>query len=182
MLKSLAIAITLLLSACAAAPPPAAGVTDTSFSAPDGTRAIQLSAWIPAPPAEVYGAIATADGWKRWAVPVAFGQVAVNGILETSYNASAKPGDAGNIKQQFTELTPNKRVVFHTTQTPAGFPHSELYKQTVATMELTPEANGTRLRFTHSGFGMGKEWDELYGFFIDGDKQTLEELQKLFAK
>lgn len=182
MLKPLMLATALALSACTTAAPPSPGIADTSFTAPDGARSIQLSGWLAAPPAAVYGAIATADGWKRWAVPVAFGDVAVSGILETSYNTDAKPGDAGNIKQQFTELVPDRRVVFRTVQTPAGFPHSELYKQTTATMELSPEAGGTRLRFTHAGFGTGPEWNELYGFFIDGDKQTLEELQKLFAK
>lgn len=182
MLKSLVLAAALALASCTTAPAPTTGIADTSFTAPDGTRAIQLSGWMPAHPAEVYAAIATADGWKRWAAPVAFGDIAVNGVLETSYNKDAKPGDAGNIKQQFTELTPNSRVVFHTIQVPAGFPHGELYKQTVATMELTPESNGTRLRFTHSGFGSGAAWDELHGFFVAGDRQTLEELQKLFAK
>lgn len=181
MLKSLMLAAALTLAACASAPPPATGITDTSFTAPDGTRSIQLSGRIAAPPADVYAAIATAEGWKRWAVPVAFGDIATNGILETSYNTDAKPGDAGNIKQQFTELTPSKRVVFRTIQTPTGFPHGELYMQTIATMELSPEASGTRLRFTHSGFGAGANWNELYGFFVQGDKQTLEELQKLFA-
>ena len=182
MLKSVLLAATLALAGCAMAPPPSSGISDTSFAAPDGTRSIQFSGWLAAPPAEVYSAIATADGWKRWAVPVAFGDIAANGILETSYNIDAKPGDASNIKQQFTELVPNRRVVFRTIQTPEGFPHGALYMTTVATMELSPEAGGTRLRFTHAGFGAGKEFDELYGFFIDGDKQTLEELQKLFAK
>lgn len=181
MLKSLMLVAALALSGCATTPAPSSGIADTSFTAADGTRSIQLSGWLAAPPAEVYRAIATVEGWKRWAVPVAFGEVAVNGVLETSYNKDAKPGDAGNIKQLFTVLEPDRRVAFRTIQTPDGFPHGELYKQTTALMELSTEAGGTRLRFTHSGFGAGKDFDELYGFFIDGDKQTLEELQKLFS-
>lgn len=182
MFKSIAIAAVLALADCATAPAPATGIADTSFVARDGTRSIQLSGWLAAPPAEVYRTIATAEGWKHWAAPVVFGELSLNGVLETSYNKDAKPGDPGNIKQQAVALEPDRRVVFRTIQTPAGFPHGELYKQTIATLELSPEGAGTRLRFTHSGFGRGAEWDELHGFFIDGDKQTLEKLQKLFAK
>lgn len=174
-------AVALGLAACTIAAAPATGIIDTSFAAPDGTRTIQFSSWIAAPPADVYNTIATAEGWKRWAAPVALGEVKLNGVLETSYNKDARLGDAGNIKQLFTALEPDRLVVFRTIQTPQGFPHGEFYKQTVAKMELTPEAGGTRLRFTHSGFGVGKEFDELYGFFIEGDKQTLDELQKLFS-
>lgn len=180
MLKRLFLAAILACTACATAPP-VKGIQDTSFTAADGSRSIQLSTWLAAPPSEVFRTISTPEGWKTWAVPTAFGEVKVNGVLETSYNKDAKPGDATNIKQQFIELVPNKRVAFRTIQTPAGFPHPELYKQTTATMDLTPEANGTRLRFTHAGFGTGAAFDELHGFFVQGDRQTLEELEKLFG-
>ncbi len=182
MLKRLFLAAILACAACTTPPAPTTALQDTSFTAPNGSRTIQLSTWFPAPPAEVFQIVATPEGWRKWAAPVAMGEVKLNGVLETSYNPNAKPGDAGNIKQQFTELVPNKRIAFRTIQTPEGFPHGELYKQTTALMELTPEANGTRLRFTHSGFGTGKEFDELHGFFMQGDKQTLEELQKVLAK
>lgn len=181
MLKRLITAALLACAACATAPP-VTSIHDTSFTAPDGSRTIQLTTWLPAPPAGVFRTVATPEGWKSWAAPVAFGEVKLNGVLETSYNPNAKPGDAGNIKQLFTELVPDKRISFRTIQTPEGFPHGEFYKQTTATMELTPEANGTRLRFTHAGFGTGKEFDELHGFFVDGDRQTLEALQKVFAE
>ncbi|RYG32069.1 MAG: SRPBCC domain-containing protein [Burkholderiales bacterium] len=182
MLKRLFLAAFLACAACATPPAPVTGLQDTSFTAPNGSRTIQLSAWFAAPPAEVFQIVATPEGWRKWAAPVAMGEVKLNGVLETSYNPNAKPGDAGNIKQQFTELVPNKRVAFRTIQTPEGFPHGELYKQTSALMELTPEAGGTRLRFTHSGFGTGKEWDELHGFFVQGDRQTLEELRKVLGE
>lgn len=182
MLKRLFVAALFACAACATPPAPSTDLQDTSFTAPDGSRTIQLSTWFAAPPAEVFPVIATPEGWRKWAAPVAMGEVKLNGVLETSYNPAAKPGDAGNIKQQFTELVPNKRIAFRTIQTPEGFPHGELYKQTTALMELTPEAGGTRLKFTHSGFGKGTAFDELHAFFVQGDKQTLEELQKVLAE
>ncbi len=182
MFKRALFAAILACSACATAPAPDGGVADTSFVESDGSRTILLSAWIPALPGEVYRAVATVEGWKSWAAPAAFGEVSLSGGLETSYSADAKAGDPANIKQQFLALSPERLVVFRTVQTPPGFPHAELYKQTVSSFHLAAEGAGTRLTFTHQGFGSGAAWDELYGFFAQGDKQTLEALQKLFAE
>ena len=77
MLKSVYLAALLACTACATTPSQA--VNDTSFAMPDGSRAIQLSAWLPALPAEVYRTIATPEGWKTWAVPVAFGEARIGG-------------------------------------------------------------------------------------------------------
>lgn len=84
-------------SACASTPPPSSAISDNSFVKADGSRSIQLSAWPLAPPAEVYRTITTPEGWKTWAVPTAFGEIRVGGLLEASYNLNAKPGDPGNI-------------------------------------------------------------------------------------
>lgn len=178
----LACAAFLALCACAtAATPPAPTIADSSFVEADGARTIQLSMWLPAAPAQVYRAVATVDGWKSWAAPRAFGAVKLHGELETSYDAAAKAGDPANIKQEFLAVVPDRLVVFRTIQTPPGFPHAELFKQTVTSFHLAPESGGTRLVLTHQGFGAGPGFDQLHGFFVDGDRQTLEALQKLFV-
>jgi len=169
-------------SACASTPPPSSTISDNSFVKADGYRSIQLSGWLLAPPAEVYRTITTPEGWKTWAVPTAFGEIRVGGLLETSYNLNAKPGDPGNIVQEFLALTPNRLASFRTIKTAEGFPNADLYVKTVATMQLTPEASGTRLTFTHKGFGEEPGFDQLYGFFLKGDAQTLEALQTIFSK
>lgn len=181
-MKSMIAAACFALTACAITPPPAQGIADSSFTEPDGSRTIQLSVWLPAPPAEVYRTVATAEGWKTWAARNAFGEPRLNAIMETSYNPDAKPGDPANIAQQFLALVPDRLAVFRTVRTPPGFPNAELYMKTVTILELEPEASGTRLLFTHAGFGTEPGFDQLYDFFHDGDKQTLEALQKLFAK
>jgi|JI10StandDraft_1071094.scaffolds.fasta_scaffold16725_7 uncharacterized protein YndB with AHSA1/START domain len=178
MMKSMYLAALLACTACATTSSQA--LNDTSFAMPDGSRAIQLSAWLSAPPAEVYRTIATPEGWKTWAVPVAFGEARIGGIMETSYDPAAKPGDAGNIQQQFIALIPDRLVVFRTIKTPAGFPNADLYMKTIAIMELAPAGSGTRLTFTHEGFGKEPGFDQLYGFFLEGDAQTLEQLRKRF--
>lgn len=178
MLKSFCIALLALVAGCATAPSQA--IRDTSFAKADGSRTIQLSAWLPATPSDVYRTIATPEGWKTWAVPVAFGEARVGGFMETSYDPNAKPGDPGNIVQEFLALTPNRLARFRTTKVPEGFPNGDLYMKTIATMELAPESAGTRLTFTHEGFGKEPGFDQLYDFFLKGDAHTLEQLQKRF--
>lgn len=180
-MKRLILAVTLALSACATTPTPSAAISDTSYTEADGWRAIQLSVWLPATPAEVYRALTTAEGWKSWAATSVFGEPKLNGTMETSYNPDAKAGDPANIIQQFLALVPNRLAVFRTVRTPPGFPNAELYMKTVTVLQLEPEAKGTRLLFTHQGFGKEPAFDQLYGFFHDGDKQTLEALQKVFS-
>ena len=179
-LRAICLGALLASSACATAP--SAVMRDTSFAMADGSRAIQLSTVLPAPPAEVYRTLSTAEGWKTWAVPIAFGGGGVGSFMETSYNPAAKPGDAGNIMQQFIALIPDRLVVFRTTKTPAGFPNADLYMKTVAIMELAPEGSGTRFTFTYQGFGKEPGFDQLYDFFSKGYAETLETLRKLFAE
>lgn len=173
------------LAACVSAPTgssaPSAAIADTSYTDADGSRAIQLSVRLDAPPAEVYRAVATAEGWRRWAAPVVFGEVKLNGEIEASYDPAAKAGDDANIRQHFLALVPERLVVFRTVHTPPGFPHPELYKRTVTVIQLASEGEATRLTFTHAGFGTEPGFDQLHGFFADGDRQTLEALRKLFA-
>jgi uncharacterized protein YndB with AHSA1/START domain len=183
------LATAICIAACSPAPdapapvaPVSTEITDSSFSGTDGSRSIQLSVSLPAPPVEVYRTIATVEGWKTWAAPAVFGEIKLNGEFETSYSADATAGDPANIRQLVLALVPDSLVVFRTVQTPPGFPHPDLFKQTVTTMQLAPEASGTRLTLTHSGFGTSPEWDELHGFFEQGDRQTLEVLQKVFVK
>lgn len=179
-MRAILVAGLLALSACATPPPATTSISDTSFMEADGSRTIQFSTVLSASPAQVYAAVATFEGWKTWAVPSAFGEAKVGGIMETSYDPAAKVGDPANIQQQFLELILDKRVAFRTVRTPPGFPEAELYYKTTAAFDLAPEGAGTRLTFTHSGFGTAKGFDTLYSFFHDGDASTLEELRKRF--
>jgi uncharacterized protein YndB with AHSA1/START domain len=183
-MRSVLLAGVLALSACASTPlpMPAAGIVDSSYSDAANTRSIQLSMYVPASPSQVYRALTTIEGWKSWAVVSAFGDIRFGGVMETSYKPEAKPGDSTNISQQFIALIPDKFVAFRTIKTPDGFPHAELYMKTIASMLLTPEGSGTRLLFTHQGFGPEPGFDELYTFFANGDRETMDSLRKLFGR
>lgn len=181
--------VVFTLAACvtpgAQSAPPPTTIRDTSYVEPSGSRAVQLSVWLPAPRREVYRALTTAEGWMGWAAPRAFGEPRTGATMETSYNPEAKAGDPGNIVQQFVALIPDRLVVFRTVRTPPGFPHAELYMRTASVMELADEAregrSGTRLLFTHTGFGPEAGFDDLYSFFLPGDTKTIAAVEEMFG-
>jgi uncharacterized protein YndB with AHSA1/START domain len=146
----------------------------------DGTLNLVHELVVPAPPADVYRAFATPDGWRTWAVPAAWPVMHNLDLMETSYTPGANPGDAGNIKHRFLLSVPDRLIVFRTIQTPPGFPHAEEYKQVTNLVELEPVGGGTRVRLSGIGYPAGTAGDTLAGFFREGNRASLEQLRARF--
>ena len=160
------IALALLLAAPAAQ-------AQTVTTEGDGSRTLTVEALVPAPPEAVWQSVSTAEGWKSWAVPVAW----LNGdLLETAYDPAATPGSPDTIQQRFVERVPGKSLVFRTVKVPAGFPHGEVFMGVTHFLLLLPEAGGTRVRLTDKGYPAAPAGDELLGFFRTGNQQTIDHL------
>lgn len=170
--------IRLIAVALAAAAPAQAQTVTTEA---DGSRTLAVETFVPASPAALWQATTTAEGWKRWAVPVAWVPASDPDLLETAYDPAARPGDANNIQQRFVAKLPGRLLVFRTVKTPAGFPHAEAYKGVTSFLELVPEGSGTRVRLTGVNYPAGKEGDELLGFFKSGNQATLDHLAQVMA-
>lgn len=151
----------------------------------DGTTTMTHSLTIAAPPAAVWAAIATPEGWQGWAAPVARWVEGETGILETSYNPDEAPGGPGAIWQQFIAAIPGRLLVFRTIKAPDGFPHWDEYKKVTSFFELTPEgeagSTGTRLTLTSTGYSDSEGGRALVKFFAGGNAMTLEMLRKHLA-
>ncbi|MDF7777665.1 SRPBCC family protein [Sphingomonas sp. AOB5] len=169
--------LATVLAATVVITAPAAAQTVTEA---DGTRTMSVDAWVPATPAQVWDAVTTAEGWKSWAVPAAW-YVAPD-LLETSYDADAKPGGANNIQQRIFARLPGRLLVFRNAKTPPGFPHAAEFGGVTQFIELTPEDGGTRVRLTGAGYPAGAAGDTLLGFFVTGNKQTIDMLAARFGR
>ena len=171
------ILIAALLLGLAAAPALAA----TKERAPDGTHLLVNEAIVDAAPADVWAAISTAEGWKSWAVPVAWAPAP--DMIETSYSAAAKPGDPSTIRQQVLLRVPRRLMVFRTVKAPAGFPDFDTYARVVSAFELEPAGDGrTRVRLTGSGYADTEAGRRLLGFFEKGNQVSLDALKSRFAR
>jgi uncharacterized protein YndB with AHSA1/START domain len=167
----------LLLGLAAGSPAPAA----TIERAPDGTRLLIHETVVEAAPADVWAAISTAEGWKSWAVPVAW--TPTPEMIETSYAANATPGDPSTIRQQVLLRVPRRLMVFRTVKAPAGFPDFDTYAKVVNAFELEPAGEGrTRVRLTATGYEDSEAGRRLLGFFERGNQASLDALKARFAK
>jgi uncharacterized protein YndB with AHSA1/START domain len=158
-------------------------VTNTSYTEPSGDRSIQLSIDVPASPHEVFAAFTTSEGFASWAVPIANVEFRIGGYIESSYDAGAKPGDPGNIKNQIAAYVPDRFLVLRNVQAPPGFADPELFQRTVTVIEfIALDARHTRVILTNAGYGSGDRFDTLYRHFEWGDAYTLQELKNRFEK
>jgi uncharacterized protein YndB with AHSA1/START domain len=169
--------IAALLLALAAASPAAAA---TKARAADGTHLLVHELVVDAAPADVWAAISTAEGWKSWAVPVAWSSAP--DMIETSYAPAARPGDPSTIRQQVLLRVPRRLMVFRTVKAPAGFPDFDTYAKVVSAFELEPAGDGrTRVRLTGTGYEDSEAGRRLLGFFEKGNQESLEALKARFA-
>ncbi len=156
-------------------------VSNSSFVEPGGGRVLQLSIVVNAPPAAVWEAFATSKGFSTWAVPVAWVDFRVGGMMESSYLPTAKPGDGENIKNQIVSYVPGRLLSIRNVQTPSGLKHRELFGQVVQTIEFEDFGAGrTRVTMTGVGWGPGEGFDYLYRHFEWGNAYSLAELKKRF--
>lgn len=152
----------------------------TKARAPDGTHILSHEVVVDAPPAEVWAAVSTVEGWKGWAVPVAWS--AAPDMIETSYSPTAQPGDPSTIRQQILLRLPERLLVFRTVKAPAGFPDFDTYAKVVSAFELEPVGEGrTRVRLTGTGYADSDSGKRLLGFFERGNQVSLDALKKRFA-
>lgn len=148
----------------------------------NGSRTLVAEALVPAPVEKLWDAVTTAEGWKSWAVPMAWVSPTDPDLLETAYDPAAKPGAAGNIQQRFIARLPRRMLIFRTIKTPAGFPHAQAYMRVTNFLELEAQPGGsTRVRLSSTGYPAGAEGDALLGFFGKGNRITLDKLAARFG-
>jgi len=135
---------------------------------------------VDAPVGEVWSAISSVEGWKSWAVPVAWAPEP--NLIETSYDPAARPGDKSTIRQRLIAQVPGRLLVFSTVKAPEGFPHFDTYAKVTSVFELEPvSARRTRVRLTGSGYADSDAGRQLLGFFEQGNKVSLEQLRTRFT-
>jgi hypothetical protein len=158
-------------------------VSNTSFTEPSGDRSIQLSIDVSASTHAAFAAFATTEGFASWAVPIAKVELRIGGYIEASYDPNAKIGDPNNIKNQIVAYVPDRVLVIHNLQAPAGFADPELFQRTVTVIEFFAlDPQHTRVTLTNAGYGTGDRFDTLYRHFEWGDAYTLQELKNRFEK
>ena len=149
----------------------------------DGTHTLVHELVVEAPPAEIWTAISTPEGWMSWAVPIAWADSQDRDVIETSYDPNAQPGQPQTIRQRFLARIPGRLLAFKTIKAPAGFADFEQFAHMVSVFELEPAGAGrTRVRLTGVGYPDSEAGRRLIGFFERGNALSLERLARRFSE
>ena len=154
-------------------------VTVSTSLGPDGRHALVHETVVAAPAPEVWRAIATAEGWRTWAVPVSWAPEP--DVIETSYTPTARSGDPSTIRQRIVAAIPGRLLAFRTIKAPARFPDFDTYAQVTSVIELEPLGETrTRVRLTGAGYADTEAGRRLLAFFREGNRVSLERLRQRF--
>ena len=154
-------------------------VRDDSYTEQNGSRVLKLSITIDAPVSKIWKLLISAEGWQSWAVPVAWVDFGVGGMVETSYTATAVRGQPGNIKNAIVAYVPEQLLVLRNVQAPTNFEHAEDFGKTVTVIDLRPlSKNRSKVELDGVGFLTTRAFDTLLKNFRYGDSWTLEHLKR----
>ncbi|HWI86278.1 MAG TPA: SRPBCC domain-containing protein [Sphingomonas sp.] len=165
-----------------ASPASAASPQTREGRAVDGTRYYEDSLVIAAPASRLWRAFADSTELRRWAAPVSAVDFRLGGVLESAYDPKGHIGDEDNIRQSIVAYVPDRLIVFRNLHAPRGLPGRDAYPQTVKIVEFASQTDGTTLvTISGVGFGPGKDFDQLYAFFIGGDRAVLQALDAAYG-
>ena len=154
-------------------------VRDDSYTEPNGGRVLKLSITIDAPVNKIWKLLISAEGWQSWAVPVAWVDFGVGGVVETSYTATAVRGQPGNIKNAIVAYVPEQLLVLRNVQAPTNFEHAEDFGKTVTVIDLRSLSKSrSKVELDGVGFLATPAFDSLLKNFRYGDSWTLEHLKR----
>ena len=157
-------------------------VADTSFTEANGNHVLQLALVIPAGRKAVWDRFATAEGYKAWATPMAKIDFGIGGLIEASYDAKARLGDADNIRNRIIAYAPERMIALKNENAPASLPGREKFGEIVTVMEFEDASGGTRVTITGVGYRPGEPYDTLLKHFGWGNAYSLMMLKSSFVK
>ena len=131
-----------------------------------GERQISVEVTVAATPEEVWRLWTTNDGVRSFFAPDSRVEPWVDGAYEIYFNPTAAPGAKGADGMRVLAFEPNRRLAF-TWNAPPSMPEVRA-QRTVVTVEIAPlDAERTRVRLRHWGWGSGPEWDRAIEYFED---------------
>ena len=179
MMRSLTAGLMALVIGGPAVAAPVGGVADTSFVEPSGDRVLQLSIEIAAPPSRVWKGFVDEPTLRAWNAPVVHVDLRNGGEIEESYDPKAVLGGGATIHHRIVTYLPERLLVRQNISAPPGLPGAEVYPKIVQVIQLEPTARGTRVTLSGAGYGAGRDFDRLYGFFAQGNAGYLKSLKAL---
>ncbi|HEV8241378.1 MAG TPA: SRPBCC domain-containing protein [Thermoanaerobaculia bacterium] len=173
--------VTMQRTPAPAASPTPEGAGATTMAGPvvvtkamSPEKALRFEVTIPAPVADVWTALSTAEGLETWLWRDARVDLRPGGDWLVVYPGNRTGG--GTV----VSFEPQKRLELHA-MAPEQFPEVRSVGTKVV-FELEPmSATSTRLTMTQTGWREGRQWDEAYDYLATGNAQLLVRLHQRFV-
>jgi uncharacterized protein YndB with AHSA1/START domain len=143
-------------------------------------RTLRKAVTVEAPLAEVWNAWTTTEGVKTFFGPGARVEAAPGGPFEIYFSLNAPEGLRGSERCKVHSVVPMKLFAFTWNQPPIIPALRDV--QTLVVLRLEEVAPGkVRVEMTHSGWGVGEDWDKAYAYFDRAWDAVLGNLQYRFT-
>jgi uncharacterized protein YndB with AHSA1/START domain len=179
------LAVLILVSSCVCASPAKSGkipaVKNSSYEV-GGERVLRHEMIMKAPLEQVWHSFTTPEGLRTWVAPVVEFELRTGGRFHTTYQREGRVGDPGTIYNTVLSYVPLRMLTFKIGLTQA-FPEAPRQASTLfAVAEFEPLGKSkTRVTLSMVGWGRGKEWDEVYGFFEKNNPIVMTSLRDALA-
>jgi uncharacterized protein YndB with AHSA1/START domain len=138
---------------------------------------------VDAPVEEVWKIFTTSEGYKVLGPAQAVVDLRIGGTIRSRYSQTGPLGDEETIENLILAYEPTFMIATRIQKTPKGFPFKEAWKHSWTVVTLVPlDGTRTRVRVASLGFGADEESVAMKKFFELGNQQTIENIQKHFAK
>jgi uncharacterized protein YndB with AHSA1/START domain len=127
---------------------------------------IEHEAIVDAPPAAVFAALTTPEGFRDVLKLDGRVELRIGGPLEFFFQADSPAGQRGSEGCQILSYVPDRLLSFSWSAPPL-FPR-ERERRTWVVMTFDELKSGrTHVRLTHLGFGQGGRWDDVREYFVN---------------
>jgi hypothetical protein len=158
-------------------------VRNTSFQMGSGERVLRIESTVPASKDEVWKALTTPDGLKKWIAPVVAIDLRIGGSLSTNYDKTAAIGSPGTIRMGILNYLEGEMITLRVTlnnKFSAKVRSQGGNLQEI--IQIDSSADGTtKVISSMVGWGVGKDWDDAYQFLARGNEWTYQQLVKSFS-
>lgn len=151
-----------------------------SLSLAAAPRAIDKEVLIRASVEQVWGSWTTRDGIRSFFAPDAVIDARPGGAFHIHIDPGAPEGQKGADTMRYLALQPMQMLSFDW-NAPPSLPEVRAQRTVVVLQFEAVDAQTTRLRLHHTGWGSGGEWDRAFAYFDRAWGNVLKNLEQRWA-